>query len=101
MEYWQHHQQYDVTTEEFVNMARRHYGYDVPTFREAIRNLFRSIIRKRIINKQIPDLQSAIEYLEGQEVLSVPRYDQPGEFAWRKYCAGERWMMKTSPDEEE
>ena len=93
MEYWQYKKKYTVTPDEFIQMARNLYSYEVPTFRQALSDLFRSLFRNRIINKAIPDLGEAIYFLEGREVLSVPRVDKPSEFEFRQYNGGARWML--------
>jgi hypothetical protein len=101
MEYCQYGKEYSVTTDEFIKKARNVYAYDVPTFKEAIRDLFRSFIRTRIINKAIPDLAEAIDYLESHEILSVPRVDRPSEFEFEQYQKGYRWMIVAEPSEED
>lgn len=101
MKYWQYQKSYDVTADEFINMARQNYSYNVPTFRQALRDLFRSVFRTRIINKEITDLESAIDHLEGNELLSVEKVKNPCVTTWLAYQQGHRWMMQDEPETQE
>jgi hypothetical protein len=65
----------EVSDTEFVQYARRVYSYDVPTFRQALRDLIRSFTRTRLINKAIPDVQAAYDYLHKNGSIGSTYHD--------------------------
>jgi hypothetical protein len=69
--FWQWHEKRVMTDTEFVQYGRDVYGDNVPTFRNALRDLFRSMVRQRILCRAIPDVQTANDYLNGRELLAT------------------------------
>lgn len=67
VKYWRYHERFRKTDEEFIHLAREHYGWDYPTIRGALRDLYRALFRRRKIEKALPDVPACMEYLENQE----------------------------------
>jgi hypothetical protein len=75
VKYMQWHKEHEVSDAEFIQYARRNFSYKVPTFKQAFKHLIRSLVRQYLINKAIPNVQSAYDYLESHELIGRTSHD--------------------------
>lgn len=99
IKFWQWHVQREMTDAEFVQYGREVYGYDVPTFRNALRMLLRSIVRERILRNAIPDVLAANDYLNNREMLSSTEQDGVKLYLDFEREAGNQSLTPHGPNE--